>query len=109
MTLRQQFAPLCDLHHAPMERMMLEEYSEEIRSFHACARPDCSRVFRASVGYLDLVEGAFDESRPSIYKCAHCGSVLYLSEVDHAQKIETWECSGADCEFSEDRKSPSGR
>lgn len=88
---------------------MLEEDSEEIRSFHACRRHDCSRVFRDSVGYLDFVEGAFDDSRSSVQRCPRCGSVLYLEEVDHSRKIETWECTRADCDFSEGRPSPSAR
>jgi hypothetical protein len=109
MMSRQQFAPLCDLHHTPMERMMLEEDSDEIRSFHACGRRDCTRVFRDSVGYLDFAEGAFNDSRSSVQNCSCCGSVLYLAEVDHSQKIETWECPQADCDFSEDHPSPSAR
>lgn len=109
MTARLQFAPLCDLHHTSMERMMLEEDLEEIRSFHACGRQGCTRVFRDSVGYLDFVEGAFDDSRSSVQKCPCCGSVLYLADVDHSQKTETWECTQADCDFSEDHSSPSAR
>ena len=109
MTPRQQFAPLCDLHHVAMERMMLEEDSEEIRSFHACGRPGCTRVFRDSIGYLDFIEGEFDSSRASTRRCAECGSALYLAEVDHLRKIETWECPQTNCDFSEDPPSPSGR
>lgn len=109
MTSRRQFAPLCDLHHAPMGRKMLEEDLEEIRSFHGCARTDCSRVFRDSAGYLDLVDGVFDESRSSVRRCPRCGSILFLAEVDQSQKVETWECPQADCDISEDRPSPSGR
>lgn len=109
MTSRLQFAPLCDLHHAPMERMMLDEDLKEIRAFHACGRHDCTRIFRDSVGYQDFVEGAFDDSRSSVQRCPRCGSVLYLAEVDHSQKIETWECPQADCDFSEDHLSPSAR
>ena len=109
MTSRQQFTPLCDLHHTSMNRMMLDEDLDEIRSFHACGRQNCTRVFRDSAGYLDYVEGGFDDSRPSIHRCPCCGSVLYLAEVDHSQKIETWECPQADCEFSENHSSPSAR
>lgn len=109
MMSREQFDPLCDLHHTSMERMMLEEDSEEIRSFHACRRSDCTRVFHDSIGYLDFAEGAFDDSRTSIQKCPRCGSVLYLAQVDHSQKIETWECPQANCDFSEDHSSPSAR
>jgi len=109
VTSRQQFAPLCDLHHTSMERMMLEEDAEEIRSFHACGRRDCTRVFRDSVGFLDFVEGVFDDSRSSIQRCPHCGSVLYLAEVNRSRKIETWECPQAGCDFSRDHLSPSGQ
>lgn len=109
MMSRQQFAPLCDLHHTPMVRMMLEEDSEEVRSFHACGRRDCTRVFRDSAGYLDFAEGAFNDSRSSVQKCPCCGSVLHLAEVDHSRKIETWECPQADCDYFEDHESPSGR
>jgi hypothetical protein len=109
MTSRQQFAPLCDLHHVSMERMMLEEDSEKIRSFHACARRDCTRIFRDSIGYLDFIEGKFDDSRASVMTCLRCGSVLYLAEVDRTRKVETWECPQAGCDFSEDRRSPSAQ
>ena len=109
MTPRLLFAPLCDLHHVSMERKMLEENSEQVRSFHGCGRPDCTRVFRDSIGYLDLIDGKFDGSRASIERCAKCGSVLYLAEVDHLQKVETWECPQAGCDFSEDHPSPSAR
>ena len=88
---------------------MLEEDSEEIRSFHACGRRDCTRIFRESAGYQDFIEGAFDDSRSSVQRCPRCESVLYLAEVDHSQKIETWECPQSDCDFSQDRSSPSAR
>lgn len=88
---------------------MLEEDSEEIRSFHACGRPDCTRVFRDSIGYLDFIEGEFDSSRASKQRCAQCESVLYLAEVDQMRKLETWECSQADCDFSTEHASPSAR
>jgi hypothetical protein len=109
MTPRQQFAPLCDLHHSPMERMMLDEASDEPRSFHACGRPDCTRIFRNFAGYLDFVEGAFDDSRSSIQRCPRCGSALYLAESDRFHKIETLECPHTGCDFSEDHPSPSAR
>lgn len=106
---RQQFSPLCDLHHTPMRRLMLEEDSEEIRSYHACNRRGCTRVFRDSNGYSDLIDGNFDESRASVRKCPLCAAVLYLAEVDHSQKIEIWECPYAECDFSQDFSSPSAR
>lgn len=88
---------------------MLEEDSEDIRSYHACERRDCTRVFRDSIGYLDFVEGKFDDSRTSVQTCPRCGAVLYLAEVDHTRKVETWECPQAGCGFSEQYSSPSGR
>ena len=109
MTSRQQFSPLCDLHHVSMRRVMLEEESEEVQSYHACERPDCTRIFRDSDGYTDLIRGGFDDSRASIRTCSQCGAVLYLAEVDRLQKIETWECPRNECDFSEDCASPAGR
>ena len=109
MTSSQQFSPLCDVHHTPMQRMMLEEDTEDVRSYHACKRRDCSRVFRPSTGYSDKGAGDFDESRASIKRCPGCGSALYLAEVDHVQKVETWECPEAGCEHSGEQRSPSGR
>lgn len=109
MTSRQQFSPLCDLHHTPMRRVMLEEDAEAVRSYHACERRDCSRVFRDSIGYSDLVEGEFDESRVSARRCPVCGGILYLADVDHGRKIETWECPQRECAFCEDVPSPSAQ
>jgi predicted RNA-binding Zn-ribbon protein involved in translation (DUF1610 family) len=109
MRPRQQFAPLCDLHHTPMRRMMLEEDSAEVRSFHACGRPDCTRVFRDSIGYLDYLDGAFDDSRASDHACPQCGSILYLAEVDRSRKLETWECPQRGCSFTAEYRSPSAR
>lgn len=109
MTSREQFSPLCDLHHAPMRRAMLEEDSEEVRSYHACERRDCTRVFRDSNGYSDWIEGRFDDSRASVRRCPRCGAVLYLAEVDHSRKIEIWECPRKQCDFSEERASPSAQ
>lgn len=88
---------------------MLEEDLEEIRSFHACGRHDCTRIFRDSAGYMDFIEGAFDDSRSLVRRCSRCKSVLYLAEVDQSQKIEIWECPQAGCDFSEDHPSPSAR
>lgn len=107
MTSRQEFSPLCDLHHVPMRRVMLEEDSEQVRSYHACERRDCTRAFRDSNGYSDRIEGEFDDSRASVRICPRCGAVLYLAEVDHSRKIETWECPQKHCDFSEERASPS--
>ena len=109
MTSRQQFSPLCDLHHVSMRRVMLEEDSEQVRSYHACVRRDCTRIFRDSDGYSDLTQGGFDDSRASVRTCRQCGAVLYLAAVDHSQKIETWECPRKECDFSEDNASPSAR
>ncbi len=109
MASRKQFAPLCDLHHVAMEHKMLEEDREEVRSFHACRRPDCTRVFRDSIGYLDRLEEEFDDSRASVQRCPLCGAVLFLAEVDHSQKIETWDCPGSGCNFSGEKPSPSAR
>jgi hypothetical protein len=109
LTSKQQFSPLCDLHHSSMRRMVLEEDSEEIRSYHSCARRDCTRVFRDSNGYSDLIEGDFDDSRASVQTCPRCGAVLYLAEVDHSQKIETWVCPQTGCDLSEEYPSPSAR
>lgn len=88
---------------------MLEEDSDEIRSYHGCDRRDCTRVFRDSSGYADRVDGEFDESRASIRRCPACGAVLYLAEVDRSRKIETWECPQTDCAYSEEFPSPSAR
>ena len=92
-----------------MRRVMLEEDSEEVRSYHACVRRDCTRVFRDSDGYSDLTQSGFDDSRASVRTCRQCGAVLYLADVDHSQKIETWECPRKECDFSEDKASPSAR
>lgn len=109
MTSRQQFSPLCDLHHVSMRRVMLEEDSEEVRAYHACERRDCTRIFRDFDGYSDLIRGGFDDSRASVRTCPQCGAVLYLAEVDRSRKIETWECPQKDCNFSEECASPSAR
>jgi hypothetical protein len=109
MTSRQRFSPLCDVHHTRMQRMMLEEDREDIRSYHVCERRDCTRIFRDSTGYSDMISGEFDDSRASTKLCPVCGSVLYLAEVDHLKKIETWECPQAGCEYSGEYPSPSAR
>jgi len=109
MTSRPQFSPLCDLHHVAMRRVVLEEDLEEVRSYHACGRRDCTRIFRDFDGYTDLIQEGFDDSRASLRTCPQCGAVLYLAEVDRSQKIETWECPQNQCEFSEESASPSGR
>lgn len=110
VTCSQPTAPaLCDLHHTSMERMMLEEDTEEIRSYHRCGRRDCTRVFRDSVGNLDLIDGKFDDSRTSVRTYPRCGSILYLAEVDRSRKIETWECPQTQWDFSQDHPSPSAR
>lgn len=109
MTSKEQFAPLCDLHHTPMQRRMLEEDTPDIRSFHACGRSNCTRVFREGGGYSDWVDGAFDEDRSNVRPCPTCTTPLYLAAVDHVRKVETWECPQSECEFDEDAASPSGR
>jgi hypothetical protein len=109
MTSGQQFWPLRDLHHTRMQRMMLEEDSEEIRTYYACARRDCSRVFRDSVGYTDWIEGEFDDARAAIGRCPSSGDALYLAEVDSHRRVEIWECSGPGCKFSEESPSPAAQ
>jgi len=109
MMSKQQFSPLCDLHHVPMRRVMLEEDSEDVRSYHACVRRDCTRIFRDSNGYSDRTEGQFDGSRTSTRTCPRCGAVLYLAEVERSQKVETWECPQKECNFSAEYPSPSAR
>jgi hypothetical protein len=88
---------------------MLEEDSEEIRSYHACERRACTRVFRDSFGYLDWVDGKFDASRASVRNCPACGAILYLADVDESRKIETWECPQMRCEFTKEFPSPAAR
>jgi len=109
MKSSQQFSPLCDLHHTSMQRMMLEADSEDVRSYHACQRRDCSRIFEPSIGYTDRIAEQFDESRASARRCPRCGSALYLAEVDHTLKEETWECPQEACEYSGEDPSPSAR
>jgi hypothetical protein len=109
ITSKQPFSPLCDLHHTSMRRMVLEEDSEEARSYHACGRRDCTRIFRDSTGYSDLIEGESDDSRASAQICPRCGAVLYLASVEQPQKIETWECPETGCGFLEEYPSPSAR
>jgi hypothetical protein len=107
---KTNFSPLCDLHHCPMRRGMLEESaSVETQSFHQCERRDCSRVFRDGHGYSDFVDGEFDGSRVSSRKCRVCGGTLYLADVDRALKVETWECAEIECDYTEDVPSPSSR
>jgi hypothetical protein len=101
MASRQQFSPLCDVHHTSMRRLMLEEDSEEVCSYHSCERPHCTRVFRDCSGYMDW-NGAFDRSREFVKRCPTCGAILYLAEVDEVRKMETWECPRDGCDFSEE-------
>jgi|SRR5579863_7247940 len=109
MTSRQQFSPLCDLHHVSMKRAMLEEDSEEVRSCHACERRGCTRVFCDCSGYSDRINGQFDNSRALMLSCPACGAVLFLADVDGRRKVETWECPRSECDFSQDSPSPSAR
>lgn len=107
---KTKFFPLCDLHHFPMRRVMLEgSSSEETQSIHQCERRDCNRIFRDGYGYSDFVDGQFDASRVSSRKCAICAGTLYLAEVDHVRKIETWDCAEIECNYTEDVSSPSSR
>lgn len=109
MTSRDRFSPLCDLHHVSMRHVMREEDSEEVRSYHACIRRDCTRIFRDRNGYSDWSDGGFDTSRASFRKCPACGAATFLSEVDQSRKIETWECPQKECDFLGQYPSPSGR
>jgi ssDNA-binding Zn-finger/Zn-ribbon topoisomerase 1 len=105
-----KFFPLCDLHHGPMRRVMLEQgAADETQSFHQCERCGCSRIFRDGHGYSDFVAGNFDASRMSSRECPTCGGTLYLAEVDQALKEETWECAEIECSYAEDVPSPSSR
>lgn len=107
---KMEFSPLCDLHHCPMRRVMLEESeSHEGQPFHQCERRDCNRIFRDGYGYSDFAAGQFDVSRVSFRECPVCGGTLYLAEADRARKVETWECAEAECEHTEDDPSPSSR
>jgi hypothetical protein len=104
------FFPLCDLHHHPMRRVMLEgSASAETQSFHQCERRDCNRVFRDGHGYSDFAGGRFDVSRLSFRECSLCGGTLFLADVDQAQKVETWECARTECSHAEEVISPSSR
>lgn len=105
-----RFSPLCDLHHSPMRRVMLEESpAEEAGSFHQCERRDCNRIFRDGYGYSDFTSGQFDASRISSRECTRCGGTLYLAEVDQMLKVETWECAEVGCDYSEEFPSPPSR
>jgi ssDNA-binding Zn-finger/Zn-ribbon topoisomerase 1 len=107
---KMTFFPLCDLHHCAMRPVMLEgSAAEETRPFHQCERRDCDRIFRDGEGYTDFAGGRFDQSRLSSRECPTCGGTLYLSEVDHTLKVETWECAELECDFSEDTHSPPSR
>jgi hypothetical protein len=107
---KTKFFPLCDLHHCPMRRVMLEaSASDENQSFHQCQRRDCNRIFRDGIGYSDFADGQFDASRSSSRVCPTCGGTLYLAEVDKALKVETWECAEIECNYTEDDPSPSSR
>ncbi len=104
------FFPLCDLHHCPMRRVMLEESAlDETQSFHRCERRDCTRIFRDGYGYSDFADGRFDLSRVSSRHCPVCAGTLYLAEVDRARKIETWDCAEMACPYTKEVSSPSSR
>jgi hypothetical protein len=107
---KMNFSPLCDLHHCPMRRVMLEGSASEVtQSIHQCERRDCHRIFRDGYGYSDFAEGQFDASRLSSWVCRLCGGTLYLAEVDRTLKVETWECAEIECNYSEDVPSPASR
>lgn len=82
---------------------------EDSQSFHQCQRSGCSRIFRDGYGYSDFANGHLDDSRVSSRTCPTCGAKLYLAEVDHARKVETWECAGKDCDFNREDFSPASR
>lgn len=104
-----QFFPLCDLHHCPMQRVMLEKSASEPQSLHQCERRDCSRIFRDGYGYSDMADGQIDASRFSSRDCPACGGTLYLAEVNRVLKVETWECAEMECSYTEDFHSPASR
>lgn len=107
---KRTFFPLCDLHHQPMRRVMLEgSEAAATASFHQCGRRDCDRIFRDGYGYSDFADGQFDPSRISSRKCPVCGGTLYLAEVDQNLKVESWECAEMNCDYVEDILSPSSR
>ncbi len=107
---KAEFFPMCDLHHSPMRRVMLEgPEAEAMECFHQCERRDCSRIYRSGHGYADFEGGIFDQSRASSRNCPVCGATLYLAEVNRTLKVETWECTEVGCTFSEDDPSPSSR
>jgi len=107
---KMKFFPLCDLHHSPMRRVMLEDSpSDPAQSFHQCERSDCDRIFRDGYGYSDFAGGRFDASRSSFRECPICKGTLYLAEVDHTLKVETWECAETECDYTDDVISPSSR
>jgi hypothetical protein len=83
--------------------------SEESQAFHQCERRDCERIFRNNHGYSDFAAGQFDASRISSRECSFCGGTLYLSDVNHTLKVETWECVAVDCDHAEEVPSPSSR
>lgn len=85
------------------------EASEESQSLHQCGRRDCHRIFRDGLGYSDFADGQFDASRSSSRECPICGGTLYLADVDHALKVETWECAEIACSHAEDDPSPPSR
>lgn len=107
---KMEFSPLCDLHHCPMRRVMLQEAAQaESQSFHQCERRDCNRIFRDGHGYSDYADGQFDPSRSSFRQCPNCAGTLYLAEVHRSMKVETWECAELECTHTEDVHSPSSR
>src|ERR1700761_3304775 len=107
---KTNFSPLCDLHHSPMRRVMLEQSAaDDSRSLHQCERRDCSRIFRDGYGYSDFGNGIFDVTRVSSRACPVCAGTLYLADVDHGRKIETWDCAEMNCDYTEDLSSPSSR
>jgi len=107
---KPMFFPLCDLHHSPMRRVMVEKsVSDPSQSFHQCERRDCSRIFRDGYGYSDFAGGQFDASRLVARACPTCRGTLYLAEVNGSLKVETWECAEVECDFAEDILSPASR
>jgi ssDNA-binding Zn-finger/Zn-ribbon topoisomerase 1 len=107
---KESFFPLCDLHHFAMRRVMLEgSETQNSASFHQCERRDCTRIYREGDGYSDFARGQFDASRAIARLCPTCGATLYLAEVDHVRKTETWECAEEGCDYSQEISSPASR
>jgi hypothetical protein len=61
---KMKFFPLCDLHHCPMRRVMLEDSSsEENQSFHQCERRDIAFSVMVTAIRTLLTGGLMDRAR----------------------------------------------